>query len=313
VTSNRMKWRRRILRSLLGLFGLVVLVVILFAVNGMLLAAGEAAQAGRSEDVESFASSEPPAEVTIVAYNVAKGWAPKGGASFHDSTTVEGRLRKMADEIRAERPDLIFLSEIMTECTPCPVDQVKFLARELEMPYWAFGENYNFGLPFYRVVGGNAILSRFPLSPVANPSLIGRKPFYETKNSRRSLFASLEVRGKTVLLGSLHNDSYDIANNSAHVRQLLEFIGDRPCVLAGDFNAKPQDEPIQLILKSKQFAGAFDGPPTYPADKPDQRIDFVLAPSDWEHVETRVLDSTASDHRPMVARFRTSRSTGTIP
>jgi endonuclease/exonuclease/phosphatase (EEP) superfamily protein YafD len=61
---------------------------------------------------------------------------------------------------------------------------------------------------------------------------------------------------------------------------------------------------MQLLKASRRFAGAFDGPPTYPTDSPAERIDYVLAPAGWEHVETRVLDSTASDHRPVVAKFR---------
>jgi endonuclease/exonuclease/phosphatase (EEP) superfamily protein YafD len=88
------------------------------------------------------------------------------------------------------------------------------------------------------------------------------------------------------------------------VRELLAFIGDRPCVLAGDFNAKPTDESIMLVTDSGRFDGAFDGPPTFPADAPDRRIDYVFAPVAWEHVETRVLDTRASDHRPVVATFR---------
>ena len=45
---------------------------------------------------------------------------------------------------------------------------VPFVAHT-DLQYWAFGENFNFGLPFYRVVGGNAILSRWPIEPVGNP------------------------------------------------------------------------------------------------------------------------------------------------
>jgi endonuclease/exonuclease/phosphatase family metal-dependent hydrolase len=109
------------------------------------------------------------------------------------------------------------------------VDQLDELARGCGLPHRAFGENYNFGLPFCRVVGGNAVLSRTPLEPVGNPSLIGRKPFWETKNSRRALFVQTELRGQSVLLGSLHNDSYDRRTNAAQVRQLLDFIAARAC------------------------------------------------------------------------------------
>jgi endonuclease/exonuclease/phosphatase family metal-dependent hydrolase len=282
----------------------VGLPISLFVLNGTVLAAGEMPVVDHlSGDVQA-APTSPSGEITLVAYNIAKGWAPRGGLSFHDAATVEARLRRMADAIIRERPDIVFLSEAMTEAGSCRVNQVEFLARACGLPFTAFGENYNFGVPGYRVVGGNAILSRFPLTPVGNVSLAGRKPFYVTSNNRRALFVSADIHGQTTLLGSLHNDSFNLRNNEAQVRQLLDFIGDRPCVLAGDFNAQPHQRSIELIRESEQFTGAFDGPPTYMGEPPARRIDFVFGPKALEHVETRVIEEDASDHRPLVARFR---------
>jgi endonuclease/exonuclease/phosphatase family metal-dependent hydrolase len=297
------RWRRwRVVAAMLAL--LALLPAALFVLNGWLLARGEIAQAGKYEDIEPAAAKANPREVTIVAYNIAKAFAHRSGTEFAGTEEVENRLRQMAEAIRAEDPDLVFLSEAMTECDPCSVDQVAFLARECGLPYWAFGENYNFGLPFYRVVGGNAILSRYPLLAEANISLTGRQPFWVTQNNRRALFASVEIGGQSIWLGSLHNDSYSIRNNEDQIRQILMFLGDRPCVLAGDFNAKPDETPIQLIRDSGLFTGEFDGLPSFPANKPDQRIDFIFAPGHWQHVGTRVIEADPSDHRPVVARFR---------
>lgn len=298
--NRRRKWWRIPLAVLL----LIVVVPLgLFALNGTVLATGERAVVATLPDVPP---SDPPGEtVTVVSYNVAKGFAHKKGLEFDTPENVKARMARMADAVKAEQPDLVFLSEVMTEATPCPVNQLDEFARGVGLNHRAFGENYNFGLPFCRVVGGNAILSRTPLTPVANISLAGRKPFWDTKNSRRALFASTELHGRAVLLGSVHNDSFDRRNNAVQVRELLDFIADRPCVLAGDFNAKPTEEPIKLLKESGRFAGAFDGPPTFPADAPERRIDYIFAPPDWEHLETRVIDEPkASDHRPVVARFR---------
>jgi endonuclease/exonuclease/phosphatase family metal-dependent hydrolase len=296
------KRRRRWRIPLLVLLLFVVVPLGLFTLNGTLLANGERVVVGTLPEVAPSTVSDET--VTVVSYNVAKGFAQKKGLEFDTPDAVRGRTARMAEAVRAANPDLVFLSEVMTDCTPCPVNQLDELARGCGLPHTAFGENYCFGLPFYRVVGGNAILSRTPLTPVANIPLAGRKPFWDTQNSRRALFATSELRGRTVLLGSLHNDSFDIRKNATQVRELLAFIADRPCLLAGDFNAKPTQEPIKLLKESERFAGAFDGPPTFPADAPEKRIDFVFAPQGWEHVETRVLDTQASDHRPVVAKFR---------
>lgn len=300
TAPNRRRWWRIPLLVLLLLVGVPLL---LFTLNGTLLANGERAVVSSHSDI-----TPPPAgddTVTVVSYNVAKGFAHKSGLNFDTTENVNARMARMAEVVRAENPDLVFLSEVMTECTPCPVDQLRELAVGIGLPHRAFGENYCFGLPFCRVVGGNAILSRTPMEPVTNLSLSGRKPFWETKNSRRALFVTTEIRGQTILLGSLHNDSYDRKNNAVQVRELLTWIGDRPCVLAGDFNARPTEEPMKLLAESGRLAGAFDGPPTFPADAPDRRIDYAFAPAAWEHLDTRVLNEPkASDHRPVVAKFR---------
>jgi endonuclease/exonuclease/phosphatase (EEP) superfamily protein YafD len=104
----------------------------------------------------------------------------------------------------------------------------------------------------------------------------------------------------------VHNDPFSLANNAAQVRQLLEFAGDREAILAGDFNARPDDPAIRLVSDSGRYQGAA-GPPTFPADAPDQRIDFIFAPKDWELLDERVLPGEASDHRAVVATFRLPR------
>ena len=301
TTPKPRRLRRFLLRCMLICFAVLLLLVGLFFLDGLVLAS-------RQKVVLLPATTSmaiPPTDViTIAAMNIAKGFAPITDTRYDTPERVRQRLDDMAAVLIAEKPDIVVLSEVMTECTPCPVDQLQQIRDALAMPHAAFGENYHFGLPFIHVVGGNAILSKVPLKPEANFDLIGRKWFYQTSNSRRALFASIELNGSTVLIGSLHNDSYDTRNNTKQVEQLLEFIGDRPCILAGDFNAMPKQAPIQLIQTSGNFVGEFDGPPTFPTEKPVKRIDYILAPKAWTHLETRVLDGEASDHRAVVARFR---------
>ena len=301
MDATKRKRRRR--RWVIGVLLVLALPVVLFVVNGTLLAAGTTPVIAQHTDVTPAARANA-GEVTMVAYNIAKCFAHEGGVTFKSRADVEARVADLAAVIRAENPDLVFLSEALTEAGPCRVDQVAGLAVACGLPYTAFGENYNFGVPGMRVVGGNAILSRFPLEPVTNIDLAGRRPFYVTGNNRRALFVSAEIGGQAVLLGALHNDSFDHRNNERQVRQLLDFIGDRPCVLAGDFNAVPDRASMTLVRESGQFTGEIDGPPSFPADAPDRRIDFALAPVGWEHVETRVLDTVVSDHRSVVSRFR---------
>lgn len=296
---------RTVGRGLLVALAVALALPLLFVLNGTVLATDEAPVLG----VTAVAPADPTGpdealELRVVAYNIAKGFAHEGGLAFADAAEVRARLLRMAATLRGARPDFVFLSEALRECGPTPVDQVVTLAEATRMHAWAFGEDYNFGLPLYRVVGGNAILSRYPLEPVKNLSLVGRQPFYVTTNNRRALFASVRIQGASVLLGGLHADSFDAHNRLAQLRQLLAFVGRRPAVLAGDFNARPEEAPIQALRASGRFHGAFDGPPTFPAEHPEQRLDYVLAPPTWELVEDRVLASDASDHLPVLATFR---------
>ncbi|MFO0797487.1 MAG: endonuclease/exonuclease/phosphatase family protein [Gemmataceae bacterium] len=295
--------RRWVVRLGLGVVVLVLLVGGLVSLNGLVLADRQAPRMRHYADVVT-APGSAPGEVTIVAYNVAKAFAHRGGLRFDDRAAVEARVSKMAAVVKAERPDLVFLSEALTELAPCPVDQVERFARECGLPHVATGENYNLGVPGLRVVGGNAILSRQPLTPVANIDLSGRQPFWVTKNNRRALFVSAEIGEKRVLLGALHNDSFDMRNNAVQARQLLEYVGDRPCVLAGDFNNRPGEESIRLFQASGRFSGAFDGPPTFFEGKRAERLDYVFAPAGWEVLDQRVIPDDTSDHRPLVCRFR---------
>lgn len=281
-----------------------LLLVGLFVLNGLALADRQAPRMRHLADVEVAPSRSQPGEVTFVSYNIAKGFAHKGGLKFESREFVLAKLRRMAEIIRAEQPDIVFLSEAITELAPCNIDQVDFLARECGLPYLATGENYNVGLPFARVVGGNAVLSRTPLVPVANIDLAGRRPFWVTQNNRRALFVSATFGDGDVLMAALHNDSFDMRNNLAQTQQLLDFIGDRPAILAGDFNNRPENASIKLIRGSGKFAGEFEGAPTFFEGARAERIDYVFAPAGWELLESRVVPDDTSDHRPLVCRFR---------
>jgi endonuclease/exonuclease/phosphatase family metal-dependent hydrolase len=278
---------------------------VLFIINGVFLSNAETPVTGVTSHATAVVHNAfAPVELKIMAYNIAKGFIHKGGIMFEDREVMAARIWQIADLINAEQPDIVFLSEAIFECTPCPVNQIVTLAEATGMHTWAFGENYNFGLPFYRIVGGNAILSRFPIEPVRNLSLADRKPFYVTENNRRMLWCEMQIGGQQILLASVHNDSFNPTNNLVQTQQMLDYAGKQAAILAGDFNARPVEPSIQLIRNSGHFGGAFDGPLTFPSKAPEQTIDFIFAPANWELLDHRVIQSTASDHLPVVSTFR---------
>jgi endonuclease/exonuclease/phosphatase (EEP) superfamily protein YafD len=105
-------------------------------------------------------------------------------------------------------------------------------------------------------------------------------------------------------MAALHNDSFDMRNNEAQMRQLLEYIGDKPAILAGDFNNRPTNGSIKMLRESGKFTGEFDGAPTFFEGERKERIDYIIVPAAWELLESRVIADDTSDHRPLVCRFR---------
>lgn len=249
------------------------------------------------------APGRPRETLTLLAWNIARCEA-YDGSGLRPTAEVARCLDEVAGVIRETGADLVFLSEIVRELGPSGLDQVDRLARASGLHASAFGENFAWGWPYLRVRAGNAILSRFPLEPVDTLELASDAPWWDPTNRRRLPFVSLVLGPRRVLLGSVRNDSFSLHNNYVHARQILRWLGGRPAVLAGDFNAEIQDASMQAFEESGQFTAEWYGPPTFPSEAPSRGIDFILAPLDWTLVSHEVLDRPYSDHRPVVSRFR---------
>lgn len=242
-------------------------------------------------------------ELRVLTWNIAKCNAYDSRMRFRPPADVRTHLDQIAALIRAEQPDLIALTEINLECGPCPVNQVEHLARALEMPAWAFGENSSFGVPFFRIRSGNALLSRLPLRALEVEQLAGGMPFYNPRNNRRILWCEISLNERPLLVASLRNDSFNPENNLRQVEQILRKIDGRPAILAGDFNVRPDQPAMKRWKDSGLFVGDWAGPPTFPAESPNRRIDEILAPVEWKLVSSKTIQSDLSDHLPVISVF----------
>ena len=77
----------------------------------------------------------------------------------------------------------------------------------------------------------------------------------------------------------------------------------KPVLLAGDFNAKP--ETTEMLAFEKLWTRIGPLQPTFPADKPDRIIDYIFVSKNTtvEVPESCVVNEPmASDHRPIFAR-----------
>jgi endonuclease/exonuclease/phosphatase family metal-dependent hydrolase len=248
-----------------------------------------------SRTLESGLTPFPPGssslrKIKMMSYNIR--WCKKS----------EGCLDQVAALIKEEKPDIVFLAAIYYECAQCTVNnQVSYLANKAGLHSYAFGENYSFGLPFYRNRSGNALLSRLPLRARYTQPLSGAS--YKPRSKKNALWAEVELNGKNMLVGSVHNSHSNQEKNLDQVGELLAYADDQPAILGGDFNTTPKSPSMQKIRSSGRFIGDFDGQLTYPTSSPEERLDYILAPSSWQALEHKTLKSDASAHLPVVSTF----------
>ena len=218
-------------------------------------------------------------------------------------------LARVAAVISRERPDLVGLQEVDRGVERTGrVDEIRELARLTGMDY-AFAHNLNYQGGQY----GVAVLSRFPILS------IDHRRYLNTREAERRGFVRVEVEvgGRRVSFVTTHLDWQHEDGRLYEARQLLDALATvpGPVIVTGDFNEEPTGGAYQLMLKAG-FADAWaqsragdaeragEGA-TYPADKPAKRIDYVFY-RDGVAARTRgtkVPDTPASDHRPLVVEL----------
>ena len=282
----------------------VVLLVLLF-VNAKFMGPEETPLYGRTSHPSApLASDADGVILRIMTYNIWMGGAYRGGWRFEKPECVAERVEKIGELIRQQQPDIVFLQEVAIDSGPGSINQVPVLAEKIGMHVWSFGQCINDGLPFYRMVEGNAILSRWPVEPLTNQKMAGDKSFYEIgRDDQSTLWCKAHIGRQEVLLASVHLTSGD-DDSGLQVEQLLDFAGDSPAIMAGDFNAEPNELEITRIIDTGRFGAKLDGSFTISSYDPHTIIDYIFVPRQWQLLEHRVIQTDLSDHLPVVATYR---------
>jgi endonuclease/exonuclease/phosphatase family metal-dependent hydrolase len=184
-------------------------------------------------------------------------------------------------------------------------DMLAWLQRRLRMPHARFAGASD-------AIWGNAVLSRYPI--VAGE--VVRLPREGVPLRRNALRVELDLgagRRLRVVVTHLHHVE---GPGGARVRlaqlpPLLARVAGQPAtVLMGDFNAEPGSAEIAL-LRDAGLADAFTagggGPAderTWPADRPDRRIDYIWLSGDLAAGGFVATTGTASDHRGIAVTVR---------
>ncbi|MET3575988.1 endonuclease/exonuclease/phosphatase family protein [Bhargavaea ullalensis] len=234
---------------------------------------------------------------------------------------MDGRveLSRTAEVIRASGADIIGLQEVDRHFSARSAfeDQAARLAEMLGMQY-GFGANVvepslKDGMPIGEY--GNAVLSRFPIKYAVNHPLADVLPEGEDPEPRGILETFIDLGGTYLNFYNTHMSLSDGALRTG-ISRLLKLTGRSlfPTIVTGDFNAAPDhpgiaamDERFNEVFR-KSGAGQL---PTFPSRSyeensgkwtvPHSKIDYIFADLSQTVTRADVIDTSISDHLPIVA------------
>jgi endonuclease/exonuclease/phosphatase family metal-dependent hydrolase len=237
-----------------------------------------------------------PSEVRVLVYNVHAGKDAAGGDN----------LERVAALVAATRADIALLQEVDRGTRRSgQVDQPAALAASTGFAV-AFGKTLDYDGGEY----GIAVLSRWPIVddtlirlPVQPPQQRSGGS-YEPRGAQRVV---VRAPGGDVTVVNTHIDpSREDHYRRQEIRTVLAVArAANPIVLVGgDFNSTPESE-VQAdarqggIRDAWLICGRGDGF-TYPANAPVKRIDYLYLTGSATCSRAEVLESMASDHRPLL-------------
>jgi endonuclease/exonuclease/phosphatase family metal-dependent hydrolase len=246
-------------------------------------------------------ASAPPAgtSIRVLVFNIHAG---------KDSGGIPN-LEWVAALVRTSNADIALFQEVDRGTKRSGnIDQVGVLANLTRFSA-AFGRSLDYDGGVY----GIAALSREPMVTNATEPLPIEPPQARAGGAYEPRVA-LTFRTPTRLgplqainthLDASRDENYRL-QESARIAALTRKMTDPalPLIVGGDFNAEPGSGTYaQLIAAGLRDAwkecGAGDGF-TYPAIKPIKRIDYLFLTAGLRCTRAEVLDSTASDHRPLL-------------
>jgi endonuclease/exonuclease/phosphatase family metal-dependent hydrolase len=163
----------------------------------------------------------------------------------------------------------------------------------------AFGKSISFSGGYY----GLGLLSKYPIVKMERVLLPMLSPNHE---QRSLLMAIVELdNGDQICVGSTHLDLHADARMAQvqHINKVM-LANNLPSIVAGDFNATPDEKEIKYGMSEWMPAMANDAY-TYPSEKPETKIDYVFAypRQAWQVKSAIVPPVQMSDHAPIVVEY----------
>lgn len=233
-------------------------------------------------------AQKPVAErkiVKVLSFNILGGRTTKG----------DFNLDALAKIIKETNPDLVAMQEV-----DFGVNRSKKydLATELG---WRTKMAPLFGRAMYYDGGeyGEGILSKYSFLKTRNIAL----PFLENEEPRTALEVLVELPTKdTIAFIGTHFAHEGNAGRELQAIKINEVFSDNkfPTILAGDLNAIPGSQPINILEEIWQSTYDKKKPkPTFPSNNPKFKLDYVMffPKNQWKIIDRKVIcDTYATDH-----------------
>jgi endonuclease/exonuclease/phosphatase family metal-dependent hydrolase len=245
----------------------------------------------------------------VMSYNIHYG---SGFDNVYD-------IQRLADVMRESGADIIGLQEVDVHWGSRTNfdDDIKILAEKLDMNYF-FAPIYDMD-PYNpgesRRQFGVAVLSKYPIISAVNEEITRLST--QSANPEPALapgFAHvlINVKGVHVPVYVTHLDyRSDPKVRILQVADMLNVMSQdhREKILMGDMNAAPKAPELAPLFTNFNDILALPDPSrgttsnnyTFPANKPNERIDYILTSDGIKTESYEVINTLASDHRPVVA------------
>lgn len=228
--------------------------------------------------------------------------------NVHWCTGVDGVLspQRIVEVLKSLNADVIALNEIDRnyDARSDYEDQLQIIAEALDMNYEFQKTTWKSAIPASGNKPrefGHAILSKQPIE-----FLDARIFEAHSTHFHGLLETNIVLKGKPITFYVTHLDT-DPASLHAQSVELKKWMGERDGtkILMGDLNAVPDNTSIRYIQNG--MVDAFASQPdafTFKSNNPTIRIDYILGSEEVEFVNSRVINTLASDHFPIITEIK---------
>ena len=271
-----------------------------------------------------FEIKKEPNVLRVVSWNVARFIEIKKNNNKGSQTRL-----KMMEMLKEQNADLLCLQEFQTSANPDYYDNISYIQKELDFPYFSFTYDEDGDRHYY----SSAIFSKYPIidsGRVRYPrpslpdvllhadikkgedtfrvftshlqSLQFRRSDYEKINKIKSVEDSIISNSRTIV----SKIKRGFINRSIQADIISQIVGDSPypVLFCGDLNDVPNSYTYFTVRGNMQDAflkKGFGAGRTFSALSPTLRIDYILADAQFRIRQFNRVVKNYSDHYMIVA------------